>query len=102
MRYEILKGEKSLAKGRFELGSIASKSMHLTIYATETNVKLASFFSVDYPNHKLVGRVSVNSLCQQGRIFALSVNRHSVLFLYILILCELKNALWNLCIAGLC
>ncbi len=27
----------------------------------------------------LVGGVGVNSLCQQGRLFALSVNRHSVL-----------------------
>ncbi len=26
--------------------------------------KWASFFSVDYPNHTLVGSVSVNGLCQ--------------------------------------
>ncbi len=30
------------------------------------------------PNHMLVGGVSVNSLCQQGGLFALSVNRHSI------------------------
>ncbi len=75
MRFE--KGEKSLAKGGFELGSIALKSTRLTICATETDVKRASFFSVDSPNHTLVGGVSVNSLCQQGGLFAFSVNRHS-------------------------
>ncbi len=55
MRFE--KGDFFLAKGRFELGSIASKSMHITIYTTETDVEQASFFSVDYPNHTLVGGV---------------------------------------------
>ncbi len=79
MRFE--KGEKSSAKGGFELGSIASKNTRLTIYTTETDVKQASFLSVDYLNHTLVGGVSVNSLCQQGRLFALSVNRHSVLIM---------------------
>ncbi len=39
--------KKSSAKGRLELGSIASKTMCLTIYATETDSKLVSFFSVD-------------------------------------------------------
>ncbi len=58
MRFE--KGEKSLSKGGLELGSIVSKSMHLTIYTTETDAEFASFFSVDYPNHTLVGGVSVN------------------------------------------
>ncbi len=53
------KGEKSSAKGRFKLKSIAS---NLTTYAAETIVKRASFFSDDYPNHTLVGGVSVNSL----------------------------------------
>ncbi len=39
MWYEIWKGrKKSLAKGKFELGSIASKSTLLTIYTTETDV----------------------------------------------------------------
>ncbi len=45
MRFE--KGEISLAKGGLELGSIASKSMGLTIYVTETDTELASLFSVD-------------------------------------------------------
>ncbi len=58
------KGEKSSAKGRFKLKSIAS---NLTTYAAETIVKRASFFSDDYPNHTLVGGVSANSLCQQGK-----------------------------------
>ncbi len=56
MRYEIWKAV-------FELGSIASKSMRFTIYATETDVEQVSCFSVDYPNHTLVGGVSVNNLC---------------------------------------
>ncbi len=75
MRFE--KEEKSSAKGRRELGSTVSKYMRLSIYATETDAELLSFFSVDYPNHTLVGGVSVNSLCQQDGLFALSVNRHS-------------------------
>ncbi len=37
------------------------------------------FCNVDQPNHMLVGGVSVNGLCQQGRLFALSVNRHPVI-----------------------
>ncbi len=71
------KGEKSLAKGRLRLRLIASKSTRSTIYSTETDVKQASFFNVDCPNHTLVGGVSLNSLCQQGGPFVLSVNRHS-------------------------
>ncbi len=65
----------------FELGSIALKSTRFTIYATETDVKRetdveqVSCFSVDYLNHTLVGGVSVNSLCQQGGLFALSVSK---------------------------
>ncbi len=39
MQYEIWKGRKRLAKGGFKLGSTASKSMGLTIYATETDAK---------------------------------------------------------------
>ncbi len=58
MRFE--KGEKSLAKPGLELRSIASKSTHFTIDTTDI------LFCVDYPNHTLVGGVSVNSLCQQG------------------------------------
>ncbi len=42
MRFE--KGEKSLAKGRLELGSIASKSTRLTFFTTETDAELLSFF----------------------------------------------------------
>ncbi len=43
MRFE--KGEIKL--GGLELGSIASKSMCLIIYVTETDAKRASFLSVD-------------------------------------------------------
>ncbi len=42
MRFE--KGEKSSAKGGLELGLIASKCKRLTIYATETDAELSSFF----------------------------------------------------------
>ncbi len=35
---------ESLAKGRLELGSIASKSMRPTTNTTETDTELASFF----------------------------------------------------------
>ncbi len=42
------------------------------------------FCSVHHPNHTLVGRVSVHSLCQQDRLFALSVNRHSCKYIYFL------------------
>ncbi len=74
MQYEIWKGIKNnSAKGRLEL---VSKSTLFTIYATETEMNQASFFSVDYPNHTLVGGVSVNSLCRQGMLFAISVNTH--------------------------
>ncbi len=73
MRFQ--NGEKSLAKGGFELGSIASKSSHLSIYSTPLKLMLNEcVFSVDYPNHTLVGEVTVNRLCQQGGLFALSVN----------------------------
>ncbi len=41
--WDLKREKKSLAKGGFELGSIASKS----IYTTETDAELLSFFSVD-------------------------------------------------------
>ncbi len=61
MWYEIWKGEKLMFNERL-------------------------FFSVDYPNQTLVGGISVNRICQQGGLFALSVNRPSV---YIPACCEL-------------
>ncbi len=45
--WDLKREKKSSAKGGFELGLIASKSMHFTIYATETNVEWASFFNFD-------------------------------------------------------
>ncbi len=70
----------SSAKGRFELGSIASKSLHYIFYHFHHwSCSLTAIVSnVDKPNCTLVGGVSVNSLCQQGGVFALSVNRHSI------------------------
>ncbi len=64
--WDLKRKKKSLAKDGFELGSIVSKCTCLTIYATETDVKWVSFFSVGYPNHTLEGGVSVNGLYQQG------------------------------------
>ncbi len=45
--WDLKRNKKKFGKRRFELGSIASKSMRLTIYATETDAELASFFCVD-------------------------------------------------------
>ncbi len=67
VRFE--KGEKKFGKRRVR----TQKARALT----STRLKQASFFRVDYPNHTLVGGVRVNSICQQGGLFALSVNRHS-------------------------
>ncbi len=39
----------------------------------------------------LVGGVSVNSFCQQGGLFSLSVKRHSILLLLLLLLLLLYN-----------
>ncbi len=62
MRYEIWKGRKQISsKGGFEPWSIASKSMCLTIYTTDTDVEQAYFLIVSHPNHTLVGGVGVNS-----------------------------------------
>ncbi len=77
-----LKGrKKSLAKGEFEPGLTASRRLRYTLY----HLRQLSFIVLNYPNHTLVGRVSVNSLCQQGRVFALSVNRHSDTYLSFII-----------------
>ncbi len=45
--WDLKREKKSSAKGRIELGSIASKSMRSTIYTAETDADHASFFSVD-------------------------------------------------------
>ncbi len=58
--------EKSSAKGGFEACTLPSTSLELML-----NERL------DEPNHTLVGGVSVNSLCQRGMLFALSLNKHS-------------------------
>ncbi len=80
MWYEILKGTRtSSAKGEFELESIALKILHYTFYHLHHwSYSLIAFFcNIVKLNHMLVGGVRVNSLCQQGGLFALSVNRHS-------------------------
>ncbi len=46
--------------------------MHFPIYTIGAD----DFCSIDSPNHMFVGGVSVNSFCQRGGLFALSVNRH--------------------------
>ncbi len=78
MRFE--KGEKSCRKGGFEPWSIASKWIRHTVYLLrhQSWQPPTDFCNLDQTNHTLVGGVSVNSLCHQGRLFALNVNRHSV------------------------
>ncbi len=77
--WDLKRKKKSSAKGGIELGSIATKSTRLTIYTTETDIWCmsfiwcASFISDDYLNHALVSGVGVNSLSQQGGLFALLV-----------------------------
>ncbi len=44
---DLKREKKSLAKGGVDLGSIPSKSMLLTIYATEIDTEWTSVFSVD-------------------------------------------------------
>ncbi len=62
-------------EGGFELGSIASKRPWHTLYLPLELMNYPLFYNVDYPNHTLVGGVTVNSLCQQGGLIALSVNK---------------------------
>ncbi len=74
MWYEIWKGRKFfLAKDGFELGSISSKRLRYALYQLchWSWLSMAVFCSVDCPNPILVGGVSVNSLYQQGGLFAL-------------------------------
>ncbi len=77
MRFE--KGEKKVwQKASSNQGR--SRQKHYGMRFTTAPLKLRThsrFLNVDYPNHTLVGGVRVNSLCQQGGLFALSVNRHS-------------------------
>jgi len=54
--------------------------LSLTLYCCTTdNIKYcASFLILKCPKQTLVGGASVNSVCQQGMLFAICVNRHSV------------------------
>ncbi len=42
-------------------------------HVSKIDIQQTYFFIVNYLNHMLVGGASVNSLCQQGGLFALSV-----------------------------
>ncbi len=76
MRFE--KGGKKLDKRHFRTRVNHIKNDYgkrFTIYATGAVVTRSSFVVLTTPNHTLVGGVSVNSLCQQGRLIALNVNK---------------------------
>ncbi len=47
--WDLKREKNSSAKGGLELGSIASQIMRLTIYTTETNAELVSFFVLTNP-----------------------------------------------------
>ncbi len=68
------KGRNKFAKRRIRPGSMTPR---FTICAAGADDWWWSFVILK-SNHMLVSGVSVNSLCQQGGLFALSVNRHSV------------------------
>ncbi len=58
--------------------------------------------NIVYANQTLVGGASVNSLCQQGGLFALSVNKHSavcqimfLIYFYITISCAKQLLISN-------
>ncbi len=81
MRYKIWKGREKKVRQKVGSNSGRARQKALALPSTALKLKLIlnkGLFSVDYPNHTLVGGVSVNSLCQQGGLFALSANRHSV------------------------
>ncbi len=66
MRFE--KGEKKVLQ---KVGLNPRRFLQKAHVLSSTPLKhdlLALFFIVDYPNHTLVGGVSVNSLSQQGGI----------------------------------
>ncbi len=78
----IWKGRKKFAKrlirtrvDRVKMSRLCHRFYHLRHWSWWW---ATVFCNVDQSNHTLVGGVSVNSLCHQGRLFALSVNRHSV------------------------
>ncbi len=69
---------KCLSNAIWDLKRVDSVKTHTPNHLHHWNWCLMNvFFQSDYPNHTLVGRVSVNGLCQQGGLFAPSVNRHS-------------------------
>ncbi len=79
IRFE--KGGKKLGKRqiRTRVDCVKKHTLRHLRHVSEIDVLQTSYFIVNYLNHMLVGGASVNSLCQQGGPFALSVNRHSVI-----------------------
>ncbi len=83
MWFEIWKGrKKNCQKADSYLSWSHQNEFEHTFYHLRHWIwrQLTVFCNFDQPNHTLVGGVSVNSLCHQGGLFALSVNRHSVFF----------------------
>ncbi len=77
MRFE--KGGKKVRQIRTRVDRVKKHTLRHLRHVSEIDVLQTSYFIVNYLNHMLVGGASVNSLCQQGGPFALSVNRHSVI-----------------------
>ncbi len=84
MWFEIWKGRNKFAKRRIRTRVYDTR---FTICAAGADDWWWSFVILK-SNHMLVSGVSVNSLCQQGGLFALSVNRHSVFINIKLALCS--------------
>ncbi len=81
MWYEIWKGKKKFAKRRIRI-RVDHVKMSMTHILPSHHWSwwwAIVFYNLDQPNHALMGGVNVNSLYQQGGLFALIVNRHSVI-----------------------
>lgn len=63
-------------KGGFELELVMSKAnaIYLIIHATDPVISWISIVILSGSIWQLVGGVSVNSICQQDRLFAVSLN----------------------------
>jgi len=60
---------------RWEKGEDSGQSGQKYLQCTLLSTPLLVLYFV-WPNQTLVGGVCVNNLCQEGKLFALSVNRH--------------------------
>jgi len=72
----------SSEKGGFKLQLKNLKPTRLTLHTWDF------FHNFVWLNQKMVGGVSVKSLCQQSRLFALSVNRHCNTLLDLIIMMQ--------------